>query len=233
MKERRRDFRYNINRPAQLKLESGGAGVPSIIQDLNFKGARVSLRKKLPQDKPLKITVSLPEGAAFEVEAWVAWHRQVMDSNVYGIYFNWMKDSDRESINNLMQRNAPEFLSKSRWQAAPEILELERGKEEMLERRIFERIPIKLPIRLIDVDNSRELEATASDASAKGLGIVGKGYLQSGNRVELWLDMADKNEPFYSRGTVVWSGLLETGEYRGGISLEKAEFMGLHRIFKR
>ncbi len=231
--ERRHDSRWQINRKIKIRLEGTKKDTACIIHDLNFNGARVSLKKKLPQDRPLKITISLSEGAAFEVEAWVAWHRQVMDRNVYGIYFNRMKDSDKESINNFMQRNAPEFLSRSRWQAAPEISEQERGKEEMLERRVFERISIKLPVRLIDVDNNRELEATACDACAKGLGIVGKGYLQSGNRIELWLNMADKKEPFYSRGTVVWSGPQETGEYRGGISLEKAEFMGLHRIFGR
>jgi hypothetical protein len=103
----------------------------------------------------------------------------------------------------------------------------------MFERRIFERIPVKLPVRLIDLDNNRELEATACDVSAKGLGIVGGGYLESGSRVELWLNMADRNEPFYSRGTVVWSESQRSGEYKGGISLEKAEFMGLHRIFRR
>ena len=231
--ERRHDSRRQINRKIKIRLEGTKKDTACIIHDLNLNGARVSLKKKLPQDRPLKITISLSEGAAFEVEAWVAWHRQVMDRNVYGIYFNRMKDSDRAVINNFMQRNAPEFLSRSRWQAASEISEQERGKEEMLERRVFERIPIKLPVRLIDVDNNRELEATACDASAKGLGIVGNVYLESGNRVELWLNMADKKEPFYSRGTVVWSGPQETGEYRGGISLEKAEFMGLHRIFGR
>ncbi len=231
--ERRRDSRWQINRKIKIRLEGTKKDRASIIHDLNLNGARVSLQKKLLRDRPLKITISLSEGAAFEVEAWVVWHRQVTDRNVYGIYFNRMKDPDRAVINNFMQRNAPEFLSRSRWQAAPEISEQERGNEEMLERRVFERIPIKLPVRLIDVDNSRELEATACDACAKGLGIVGGGYLQSGNRVELWLDMADKKEPFYSRGTVVWSGPQETGGYKGGISLEKAEFMGLHRIFGR
>jgi len=231
--ERRRASRWQINRKIKIRLEGTKKDTVCIIHDLNFNGARISLKKKLPQDRPLKITISLSEGAAFEAEAWVVWHKEVMDRNVYGIYFNRMKDPDRAVINNFMQRNAPEFLSKSRWQAASEISEQERGKEEMLERRVFERIPVNLPVRLIDVDSNRELEATACDASAKGLGIVGNVYLESGNRVELWLNMADKNEPFYSRGTVVWSRPQETGEYRGGISLEKAEFMGLHRIFGR
>jgi len=231
--ERRHGSRWQINRKIKIRLEGAKKDMACIIHDLNFNGARISLKKKLPQDRPLKITINLSEGAAFEAEAWVVWHKEVMDMNVYGIYFNRVKDSDKAVINNFMQRNAPGFLSRSRWQAVPEILEQERGKEEMLERRVFERIPVNLPVRLIDVDSNRELEATACDVSAKGLGIVGNVYLESGNRVELWLNMVDKNEPFYSRGTVVWSGPQETGEYRGGISLEKAEFMGLHRIFGR
>lgn len=89
-----------------------------------------------------------------------------------------------------------------------------------------------LPVRLLNLDTNEELEANTCDLSAKGLRIVSREYLAPGDRLELWLNMKDKKEPFYTRGTVVWSKLQETGEYRKGISLEKAEFMGMSRIFR-
>jgi len=103
----------------------------------------------------------------------------------------------------------------------------------MEDRRVFERIPVSLPVKFIDLDTNREAEAGACDLSAKGVGIVSKEDLMSGDRLELWLNMPDKKEPFYTRGTVVWTEQQETGKYRAGISLEKAEFMGLSRMFRK
>ena len=101
------------------------------------------------------------------------------------------------------------------------------------DRRVFERIPIAMLLRLIGLDTIKELEANTFDVSAKGLGIVIKDHLKPGDHLELWLNMPDKKEPLYTRGEVIWTKLQETGEYRTGISLEKAEFMGMSRVFRR
>jgi len=100
------------------------------------------------------------------------------------------------------------------------------------DRRVFERIPISLPLTLLDLETVKELEANTCDVSAKGLGIISKKYLKPLDRLELWLKMPDEKEPFYTRGEVVWARLQESGEYRTGISLEKAEFMGMSRVFR-
>ena len=100
------------------------------------------------------------------------------------------------------------------------------------DRRIFERIPIALPLTLINLKTGRELKAHTCDVSAKGLGILSNEYLTPWDRLELWLKMPDKKRPFYTRGSVIWTNSQKTGKYRSGICLEKAEFMGLSRIFK-
>lgn len=100
------------------------------------------------------------------------------------------------------------------------------------DRRVFERIPISLSLTLIDLNIKRELEARTCDVSVKGLGIVNRESLKPGDRLELWLNMPDKKQPLYIRGTVIWVNLQETDKYRAGISLEKAEFMGLSRVFR-
>lgn len=102
----------------------------------------------------------------------------------------------------------------------------------MVERRVFERIPVSLPVRLFDSGRNRELIADTVDVSAKGLGIVSRGALNAGDNLELWLNMPDKKEPFYARGSVAWAQAQETGGYRAGIELEKAELMGMARVFR-
>ena len=106
------------------------------------------------------------------------------------------------------------------------------GEGEMVDRRIFERISASIPLRVIDSSSNKEAEAVAFDVSAKGLGIVSREPLSLGDDLELWLKMPDKKAPFYTRGAVAWTKLDNKGKCRAGISLEKAELMGISRIFR-
>jgi hypothetical protein len=100
------------------------------------------------------------------------------------------------------------------------------------DRRVFERFPAAMPVNVIDFDTGKEFEAGTCDVSAKGLGLICKEPLTPGNRLELWLKINDGRDPFYTRGCVMWSRQQETGEYKTGVLLEKAELMGLSRIFR-
>lgn len=110
---------------------------------------------------------------------------------------------------------------------------MERNNYFQEDRRVFERIPVSLPVTLIDSSSKKEAAALACDVSAKGLGILNREPLGKGDPLELWLKIPDRREPFYTRGEVAWTKLQESGEYRTGISLEKAELMGLARLFRR
>jgi len=100
------------------------------------------------------------------------------------------------------------------------------------DRRVFERFTAILPVNLMDLDAGKELDANTCDISAKGVGIVSQEYLTPGNRLELWLNIEDGRDPFYTKGTVMWARQEEAGKYKAGISLEKAELMGMARIFR-
>jgi len=101
----------------------------------------------------------------------------------------------------------------------------------MDDRRVFERINIKLPVRFLDPDSGREGSADTTDISANGLGLVINESLPTATPLEMWLGIPDKHEPLYTRGEVVWSEPLSgTGEHRVGVRLEKAELMGLARV---
>ncbi|MDD4939508.1 MAG: PilZ domain-containing protein [Candidatus Omnitrophica bacterium] len=101
----------------------------------------------------------------------------------------------------------------------------------MDDRRVFERIGTKLPVRFLDPISGKEGTADTTDISANGLGMVTNESLRTMTPLEMWLGIPDKHEPLYTRGQVVWSeSLPSSGEYRIGIRLEKAELMGLARV---
>lgn len=111
----------------------------------------------------------------------------------------------------------------------------------MEDRRVFERINTKLPVKFLDPTNGREGRADTVDISANGLGFVTGGFVNAGllaneklssmAPLEIWLDIPDHHEPLYTRGEVVWSQTLpEAGQQRIGVRLEKAELMGLARV---
>ncbi len=100
------------------------------------------------------------------------------------------------------------------------------------DRRVFERFPVSLPVDLVDLDFEKELEAVACDVSAKGVGVISKESLMLGNRLELKLAINDGGDPFYTRGSVMWSMEEATGGYRSGIALDKPELMAMARILR-
>ncbi len=232
MIEKRQRIRWQINIKVKVRLEGAVRDISCIIHDLNFKGARISLAQQLPEDRPIKMKISLAAGFVFEVEAWVVWHKRVMDKNVYGLYFSKMAEADNSVIFKFMQRDFTKLLGNLKEPVVSEISEKKGWGVEMIDRRVFERFAATVPVNLIDLDAGGELVADTCDVSAKGIGVVSKECLRLGNRLELWLKIKDGGEPLYTRGSVIWSAQQETGEYRGGICLEKAELMGLSRIFR-
>jgi hypothetical protein len=101
----------------------------------------------------------------------------------------------------------------------------------MEDRRIFERINTKMPLRFLNPTNGMEGMADTVDISANGLGLVTNESLSVMTPLEMWLDIPDYREPLYTRGEVTWSKPLpETGQQRVGVRLEKAELMGLARV---
>jgi len=101
----------------------------------------------------------------------------------------------------------------------------------MDDRRVFARLGAQFPLRLLDPSSGRECRAETVDISANGLGLVSGENLSVRTPLEMWLDIADQHEPLYTRGEVVWSKTsADTGQYRAGVCLEKAELMGLARV---
>lgn len=101
------------------------------------------------------------------------------------------------------------------------------------DRRVFERFNVSLPVKFIDLRENQEGCAETCDVSAKGLCLELYHEVKPSSSMELWLEIPDHGSPFYTRGRVVWATQVKPNLWHTGINLEKAELMGLARIFRR
>ncbi|MCM8801661.1 MAG: PilZ domain-containing protein [Candidatus Omnitrophica bacterium] len=104
--------------------------------------------------------------------------------------------------------------------------------EAFTDRRIFERIAIKLNFRFLAGELNKEGLGQTQDISAKGVGVWISEELLPDTPLEIWLDIPDKGQPFYTRGRIVWLKKVEPERYRAGINLDKPEFMGMSRTLR-
>lgn len=228
MQDRRRITRWQIDRPAQIKLEGAEVFAEVKVLDINFKGIQISLKIKLPKDTFLNLKIVLSEEFSLDAEAWMVWQKTVDGHNIYGLYFSKISDSDKEKIYKFVYNNFPQAITKQWWQGLTET----KGGETMEDRRVFARIASELPLRFLNLNSARESVAKTSDISAKGIGMVIKEELAPRTPLEIWLDMPDKGEPVYTRGEVVWSKKIEPDVYRAGVNLEKADLMAFARVLR-
>ena len=239
MQEHRHIIRWQINREARVKLEGAGDFIDCRIKDINFKGICIALKEKLPVDSFLKLSIALSEEFVLEdTEVWVVWHKSSREGlNHHGLYFNRIKDSDREKIYQFSCKYFSEALRKQQWSGIENGIgkgggQMQEEEKKTEDKRIFARIPASLPVRILNINSNRETEAKVEDVSAKGIGFVGEENLNPRTALEMWLKIPDKGEPLYTRGEVVWSKRLEGNKYRVGVNLEKADLMGLSRVLR-
>jgi hypothetical protein len=103
---------------------------------------------------------------------------------------------------------------------------------EAEDRRIFERIKLKFPLRFLASMGGIEGQAEAVDISGNGLGFISNANLPEKTTLEMWLEIPDHHAPFYTRGEVIWSKALDnTGQQRVGVRILRENFIGFARIF--
>ena len=236
MQVRRQAIRWQTYRQAKLRLEGATDFVKCSLGDISLKGCKITLLEKLPIDQLFKLELFISDELSLSTEAWVAWHKALDRFNCYGIYFTKIKNGDKENIYKFIRKDFPEQINKQWWDTEPQEIFKEGGENmedvTFSDRRIFERFSVKLPLRFLGVDSGSEGEGRTYDVSAKGIGVVAKQALPLRTALELWLHIPDKGEPLYARGEVVWSRPSGEGEHRLGISLEKADLMGISRVLR-
>lgn len=220
--------RWQIHWPAKVRIGDKEGLTDCHINDINFKGLKLALAEKLTPDTFVNLSLILSSGLVLNVEVWVAWHKAIEGLNTYGLYFNKIRDADKERLCQFIRMNFPGQINRQCWDG----LQKEKGGEAMQDKRIFERFQVKFPLRFLDLKENRESEAEVFDVSAKGVGMISKEQLQPNTTLEMWLRIPDNREPLYARGQVVWSKSHGTDAYRTGINLERADMMGLSRVLR-
>lgn len=231
MDSRRRFVRWQVNQPAKVKLEGAEVFASCAVKDVSLKGLQIFFGIKLTVDTFLRLNLVLADEYAFDVEVWVVWHRAIEGRNVYGLYFTKIKDVDKEKIYQFIRRYFPGQLTQQWWKGTDKGGETMQ-EEKLKDRRVFARFPVNFGLRYLDLDSNSEGQAQLRDISAKGIGLVANTTLALRTPLEIWLDVPDKGEPFYSRGEVAWSKPVSANECRLGVNLEKADLLGLSRVLR-
>jgi hypothetical protein len=104
-----------------------------------------------------------------------------------------------------------------------------RGKG--VEKRAFERIKRRYPVRFLDLKQGREVGAQTQDVSAKGLGLLSDIPVERHTPLKIWLNIPDRKKPFYTQGRVAWVESVGA-RYKVGVNLDAVEFIGLSRLFR-
>jgi hypothetical protein len=228
MQDHRRCPRWQINWQAKVRISDKESLTDCHINDINFKGLKLTLAEKLTPDTFVKLSLILSSDFVLNVEAWVAWHKTIDGYNLYGLYFTKIKDLDKEKIYQFMRGYFPEKINQQWWKD----LSAEKGGEEMQDRRIFARFSTEFPLRFLDLNRGKEGQAQTQDISAKGIGFLTNEELSTHTPLEMWLEIPDKGEPLYTRGEVAWSKSQGADEYRVGVNLERADLMGMSRVLR-
>jgi hypothetical protein len=228
MHEHRSYFRWQINWQAQVMLPKKEELTKCYIRDINFKGLQISLGKRLKKDAFVNLTLVFSPEFTFDIEAWVVWQGTIEGLYTYGLLFTKIQDSDKEALYNFIYNNFSGQITNQWWQGVP----IKEGGESMEDRRIFERFSTRFPLRFLSAVGNKEGQALTQDISAKGIGFVTNEELIPHTDLELWLEVPDKGEPIYARGQVAWSRMVDPANFRAGVELEKADFMGISRVLR-
>ncbi|MDD5561631.1 MAG: PilZ domain-containing protein [Candidatus Omnitrophica bacterium] len=240
MQDHRQAIRWRANWQAKIRLEAAESGAVKdftncLIYDITLRGLRVCLPEKMEVDTAVKFSLVLCEDCHLEgLEAWVAWHKAADGNHSYGLYFTRINDPCKEKLYRFTRENFCEQINKQWWKDINinKDIDQQKGGEEMEDRRIFERMEMRLPLNFLNLDSGIEGQAHTADLSAKGVGMIGGHQFEPKTPLEMWLNIPDKCEPLYLRGEVVWSRPQGVNEYRSGISLEKADLMGISRVLR-
>ena len=103
---------------------------------------------------------------------------------------------------------------------------------QFLDKRTFERIPVELPLRFLDLTSDRKGLAQTHDISANGIGIHTNEKLLPRTSLEMWLQLPNSDVSINITGWVVWSDSIEPNQYKTGISLEEIKLMAFSSILR-
>lgn len=90
-----------------------------------------------------------------------------------------------------------------------------------VDRRATPRFTINIPVTYFDTNANKSVHAVTCDISNQGVCLLSDKPLYEGSNCEFFLHMIDTGEKIYRKGTVVWTGVSDTGKYKVAMLLDK------------
>ena len=100
------------------------------------------------------------------------------------------------------------------------------------DRRIYERLSARYPVKIKDSRNDYGTDFFLSDFSAGGLKLVSKEKLYLHDFLSLLIKLPDGQEPITLNGEVVWSKSMNPQNWDIGLQFHKVEYLKLYRFLK-
>jgi hypothetical protein len=100
------------------------------------------------------------------------------------------------------------------------------------EKRTHPRYPITIPLNYFEPTQEKNDHAATHDISQEGMCLVIDKNLFPGASLDIFIQMLDNGEKIYRKGRVVWSQIMQTGKYHGGIKLEEQELKPVPLILR-
>ena len=102
----------------------------------------------------------------------------------------------------------------------PNIKDMFDKSSENIDKRLFERLKSNIRVSIKNFKNKFETEARSTNISRSGIGVFLQEKLNIGDKLELWVHLADGLKPIHRFGRLVWLDELSPVAFNGGIKFE-------------
>ncbi len=100
----------------------------------------------------------------------------------------------------------------------------------VMERRLFERIEAKCPVKLDSKDQPFDANIYLRDFSAGGVRIITKKKLNTNQDLDFWVAVPDGHDPLQLQGKVVWLKDVGKNLWDAGICFKRIHLMDCQRL---
>jgi len=103
----------------------------------------------------------------------------------------------------------------------------------MIERRIFERITSKFPVKFKRASQDNGCSIELSDFSAQGIGIISEECLDINKQFDLEIQLPNYDSPLTFQGRVAWiKNDFQNDNWNVGLKFNRIELMRLSKLYQ-
>ena len=99
------------------------------------------------------------------------------------------------------------------------------------DRRLFERVMARFPIKFKESRNDFGNEIFLTDVSAQGIKFVTRERLFMHENISLLVKLPDNQPPLNLNGQIIWTKNKAPGVWEIGLKFHKIRLMGIQRLF--